>query len=268
VTRLNIAEKLLPNQVDVNDDIFHKEIIETFFGKSRISGKPKVEPAQKIEKPVDAQPSLKDAPQKTEVKALPVVKRTVKMNYVLTGILGGVVFAALIGAALFLSFNTKQDAGSEGIVRTSNYVKYLANGVFDRGFIKNLYFDGDPLNQSRFLRNSLKLTNNGGDGHARAIFVFNEYADFSDGNLLILARSNPGSSVMRVTMTDAFAETHVIAVTLSPSWQWKNMRVSGNANFDLTKVLGLSVEYISSKTGMLSDTSIYIKEIGFRSANL
>ncbi|MEE9118230.1 MAG: hypothetical protein V3U02_06525 [Calditrichia bacterium] len=226
-------DKILYNEIAPKDDVFSKEIVDVFFGKSR--------------KPSD---SKKTPPKRPYYKIF------------LFGLVLLVMFACLAYYLVNANLPNKKN-----IVTTygDSYNRLLYNGIFDRAIIKSLSFEGDAKQESIILRNSIKLVNKERLGWARATFKLNNYQDFSNTNLLISGKSGSGRKFITLILRDTQGGVYEIPrIRFSPNWEQKSIEMISEKGFDVKRVDGISIEYGTQATGNTNGAIIYIKEIGLR----
>lgn len=227
------------------DEVFHKEILETFFGAG---GK-------------GAEPEKKAAPEKPR-------KRTVAARFI--RILWPVVLslASVAFVASFIIIDMKGKRAASGASPVSDgqrgYVTILENGIFDPMTIERFAFEGDAKERSVFANNSIKLVNAERLGWARVSVHFADYADFSEGGLLIYAKGYPGKKEIAVIVRDDQGNMAKGGVSLSPQWSWKNVGFEASETIDLERIKKASIEYGAATTGNGDGSEIYIKELGIR----
>lgn len=246
-----MANKIL-TEMEPQDDLFHKEIIETFFGKTQAQP-PRTEQAQKP--PVIKKPEVKPQKKRFHSSALIYIS---------------VLAAGLI--ALFGVFrsvgNIGRPADAKGLDSGSKaYVEIFSDGMFDKNLVNSFSFEGDSKEGSLFLNNSLLLTNTGHLGWARASFSFKEPQDFTGGYVLLFAKSSPGVRHTMFVMTDEKSRKTFAPLTLSPNWEWKRVDLKEqpiSGDFDFTKIKAFDIELGYDATGNSRNTKIYIKNIGIR----
>jgi len=233
----------MPHDIDTKEDIFNKEIIDTFFGKKKEK--------KFTERPLSPRPKHKHPRQ--------------KRNLALIAIAIGVAFLslALISFIILQRLSHKKSAAS--IYPSRTYLKLLENGVFNRSIVSSFSFKGDAKEQSVILQNHIKLVNSGKLGWARISCDLTEPQDFSNVNLLILARSQHAAKSLLVLM-DADGNGHLIPLKLSPKWEWKSVSLEELRDINLKKIKSISIEYGFLATRNANGTTVYIKEIGLRAA--
>ena len=228
------------NHTKPSDDIFHKEIIDTFFGKPK-----KREPTSPEPQPRKVPTSQKNATR-------------------LTLTLFSFLFLLFVVSITILLVIYWQNRIPE-TTQVSNYTKLLSNGAFDRSLTENFFFDGDAKEKSLILRDSIKLVNTGRLGWARVTFTLKNDQNLKDANILLFAKSYPGAKHIILILTDKNGNTHKIPMLLSPRWERKNIHLSsGPANFEIDKINSIAIEFGSVTAQNRGNTVISLKELGIR----
>lgn len=224
---------ILYKEIEPKDDIFHKEIIDTFFGKS--------------EKP-------------THAKKIPPLKKDLKPAIITALILSaGLVF--LISLIIVKFLPARETAPYDNRF----YSKIVYNGIFDRNLVETFAFEGDAKANSMILRNSIKLVNTEKLGWARATFDLNASYDLSNSNMLIMGRTKAGRKSVILIMSDTKNRICEFPnIIFSPGWEWKNIESREADDFDFKNVKSIAIEYGKEIAGNDNGAIIYIKEIGVR----
>lgn len=251
-------------EIDQHEDIFHQEIIDTFFGKPKVV----IEEPKNITilSPQDSAES-KQEPVKEETadrkdNAAPVLKpKPYRFIYTLLG-----TFSVILVLITVFLFKGVFLPAAKANVKFDNYKRFISNGALDRYLVKSFSFEGDAKEQSLFFSNTVKLVNTGKYGWARAVIMLNSPMDFSKLHLLILTKSDPGVRNVILILKDALNNTYRFPLTVSPTWEWKNISFSNVGSFDIRNVYSISIEYGSETVGNSRDSEIYIKEIGIRAS--
>lgn len=247
--------KTITGETKPHDDVFHKEIIDTFFGKTKVT-----EDRTKTHTP----------PAKAQKLAVPK-KRRFPLYLYLTP------FAILILAVFYfiLSTHFRSNEGEYNVKTTPSqppivhmpqpeYVRLVDNGIFNIRIVKELVFEGDAKTKSLVLRNSIKLAHNGKLGWARATFILKRPSNLLERNLSILAKSTRVPATLIFVLTDIHGKTYKKSITISPRWEQKDITFEKKGAFSQNKVKSISVEYGVISAGNSGDAEIYIKEMGLK----
>jgi len=219
----------------LTDDFSHKEIIDTFFGKS-VPGK-----------------FGKKSPKKH--------KRT------------QILIAAIILSVLALSaiiiilykvrvFDYRKETAVSKFRYSENIIK---NGQIKRPLIEEARFDGDARGKSSFLKNSARLVNSGEYGRASLTVKFWEPLDLEGKNILILGRAEHGTKKINLILKDSQNRFYECPnICFSSSWNLKHVYLGKRRGFDLGRVGELKVEFGSHTAGNEKNSTIYLKDITIR----
>jgi len=240
-----MANKTMANEIESKNDVFHQEIIDTFFGKvERHDINTKIIPVES-QKPQKKPKNL----------YLSSIMLVLSLIFFATGLLY-FISAKVSFNFPYLPFNV-----------SLNYTKIFSSGSINYDNVESLAFDGDAKAKSIMQGDCIKMVNSGTIGSAKVKFKFKSTMDFSKLNLLFMIRSEPGPRAATLALTDTLGNTRRAAIKISPSWEMKNMTFSDKNYFDLKKVSSVSIEFGTSTIGNSQGTEIYIKEIGVRRAD-
>jgi len=243
-------------KIEQSDDYFHKEIVETFFGKS-VPDTDILPKKAELKRPEKKQVVLTKIP---SAKKNLTLYKFIPMSFLLflaVLVIGGVYF-------YFTAFSPDEKIIASQ--KTGGYTRFLYSGDFNRSIVSSFYFEGDAREKSVLLNNSIKLINSRSEGWARAVFNFTEPVDFSKEDMLIFARSEPRTAQISVALVDENGNKVRSPVSLTPSWEWRTVGVKHLNNFDLSRVNAVMIEFGYVTTGNLDNSVIYIKNFGIRSA--
>lgn len=244
----NMDETLIKD-TEEKDDIFCKEIVDTFFGSPK---GPSSTDSSKV-----AVQSASDLINKLSLKK--------KRDFVVLAAVS--LSIAITGAIIFLNLYSSRvyNAGAVSLRNARRHQRFLHNGIADRNIIETFAFDADARIASQTLKNSLMLVNTASKGSARVVFNFYEPRDLSSGAIYILGKSASGSNNAKLILKDSFGRERALEdITFPPKWESKEVKLSKTNDFDLKSVKGVAVEYGSGAVNNTSGATIYIKEFGFR----
>ncbi len=222
---------------NMGEDIFHKDIVDTFFGSNQ---------------------NKKYTHYKKKKKLSPL-----RITVILLLIVFSVVFITVV--IDMVRFNTR----NFHIVKTvpkyvqPDTVKLLHNGIRNVNFVSKISFEGDAFLKSTFLQKSIKLVNNEKWGWARVQLKFWDLYDMSGCTIRLLGKSADGESHINVMLIDD--NSNVITfknITFHDRWRWADLRSDNNdISFDFSKVKLMSMEFGSLTVSNKSGAVIYVKEL-------
>ncbi len=263
----------LNHEMEQKDDVFHREIVETFFGNSMPGTEKKNRSKISVPKPTknpdeDVLAPAKNAPIEKLIAAPQIVKKSnisYRVPYIV--VIGMFVAALVLGAYLTISgiFQKTPGAMSPASLTKTPYSKFISDGAINKGLIKQFSFEGDARNLSLFLSDHIKLVNQGTSGWAQVVMELGEPLDISRANVLIFAKSKPGVGFINIILTDVNGYKARSNISLMPHWQWLSIPVKDSYKFDTRKVIGVTLEFGSVTAGNNQGTEIYVKDFGFRS---
>lgn len=239
-----MMNKMLSKEIDNKDNILPKEIVETFFGKSAKSEHTQIK-----------KPYFKNNTAPIRVSFPPYMIALLSIF-----MLSGIFYISYLAANHYDGNIHKEPA----VVGSSNYLKILDNGVFDRYYVKSFNFEGDAKDKSMILGNGIKLVNSGRMGWARASIVLKDGIFLNQGKMMVLARSLPGSRMVHIVLKDLYGHSFKMPIVISPKWGWKTVTVKNRRSVDISKVNSIALEFGTMTTGNDKATEIFIKEIGIR----
>ncbi|MFH1790408.1 MAG: hypothetical protein ABH885_00260 [Candidatus Omnitrophota bacterium] len=259
-------------ELESQNDIFHPEIVETFFGKPRPSAsKRDNKPQQKVE-PLSQKIVLA---QKNNTMA--IVSAGLAVLAIVMGA-GLVYYAGALRHATQQSQKTlpasyspgaKNDLKAPPAAKTepTGGFTVVTGGIIDRRHVRDVTFEGDAGNYSIQLRQGLKLSNSGNLGWARVSFDMKGPIDLSGSeiNFLLKAVGRPGS--LLVILTDSNGKSCSRPMTVYPRWESKTLRLSAYAGCDTYKIARISLEFGSASIGNADNSSFILKEITIRQSN-